>query len=50
MNGNYIATYESAQEANKLTGINFKYISSVCTGKTKSTHDYIFRFVDNGFN
>ena len=46
LNNNYIATYESAAEADKITGINYKYISKSCLGKVSQTHGYIFKFAD----
>ena len=44
LNENYIATYESAREAEKQTGIGYKMISRVCNGHRSNTHGYIFRF------
>lgn len=44
LDGNYIATYKSAREADKQTGIGYKLISRVCRGKRPYTHGYIFRF------
>lgn len=45
LNNNFIATYESAREAEKLTGIGYKMISRVCNGGRPHTHGYIFKFV-----
>ena len=44
INGNFIATYESAREAEKVTGIGFRMISRVCNGVRPHTHGYIFKF------
>lgn len=41
---NYIATYESAREAERKTGIGYKMISRVCKGERLHTHGYIFKF------
>ena len=43
---NYIATYESAREAERQTGIGYKMISRVCRGERPHTHGYIFKFVE----
>lgn len=48
--GNYIATYKSARIAEKETGISFKLISSVCNGKKRIAHGYIWRFEGDPFN
>lgn len=42
---NYIASYESAREAERKTGIGHKMISRVCKGERPNTHGYIFRFI-----
>ena len=44
LNGNYIATFNSAREAWKATGIGYKLISRVCKGERYHTHNYVFRF------
>lgn len=44
---NFIAEYESAREAEDVTGIGFKMISRVCHHKRKHTHGFIFRFKDD---
>ena len=41
---NYITEYESAREAEKVTGIGYKLISRVCNYQRPHTHGYIFRF------
>lgn len=46
LNMNYIATYESAREAERQTGIGYKMISRVCRGERPHTHGYIFKFVE----
>lgn len=43
LDGNFIATYKSAREVEKETGINYKYISKYCNGKGKN-NQYIFEF------
>lgn len=42
---NLIATYKSAREAEKATGIGFRMISRVAKGERKWTHGYNFQFV-----
>lgn len=44
LNMNRIAEYESAREAEKITGIGYKMISRVCNYQRPHTHGYIFRF------
>jgi len=44
LEGNFIATYESAREAEKETGIGYKMISRVCKGKRPHTHGFIWNF------
>jgi group I intron endonuclease len=44
LNGNFIGKYESAREAEKLTGISYKNISRYCNG-TRNHKQYIFKFV-----
>lgn len=44
LNGEYIATYESAREASKSLNIGYKLISRVCNKQRKSTCGYIFAF------
>ena len=44
-NKNRIATYNSAREAEKETGVGFRLISQVCNGTKKSAHGYIFQFL-----
>lgn len=46
--GNYIDTYISAREAEKITGCSYKHISSVCNGKRKTCGGYLWRFVESG--
>lgn len=48
--GNFIAEYESAREAEKVTGIGYKLISQVCNGKKRMAHNYIFRFKEDPFD
>lgn len=47
LNNNFIATFESAREAEYITGIGYKMISRVCNGKRPHTHNYIWRFTTN---
>lgn len=42
---NLIATFESAREAERQTGIGYKLISRVCNGERKSTYGYVFKFI-----
>ena len=44
LNLKYINEYESAREAEKITGIGYKMISRVCNGQRPYTHGYIFKF------
>lgn len=41
---NYIATYNSAREAETMTGVGYRLISQVCKGERKTSHGYIFMF------
>ena len=43
LNGNFVRRFNSATEAEQLTGINRKNISSVCNGKRKTAGGYIWR-------
>ena len=42
----FIATYSSMHEVERLTGIGFKMVSKVCRGERKSTHGYFFEFAE----
>ena len=44
LDNNFIATYESAREAEKITGIGYKMISRVCNGGRPYTHGFIWKF------
>lgn len=44
LDGNFIAKYNSAREAEKETGIGFRMISRVCKGERPCTHGFIFKF------
>jgi len=44
LDGNYIATFISAREAEKITGIGYRMISRVCINQRKHTHGYVFKF------
>ena len=48
--GKYIATYKSAREVQKETGISYKLISSVCNGSKRIAHGYIWRFEGDSFD
>lgn len=43
--GQVIAIYESAREASRKTGSNYKNISQVCNGKRKTHNGYRWSFV-----
>lgn len=40
----FVASYSSMHEVERLTGIGFRMVSKVCRGERKSTHGYIFEF------
>lgn len=42
---NFIASYESARDAERQTGIGHKLISRVCNEERKSTYGYVFKFI-----
>lgn len=44
--GEYVATYISAREAEKATGCPFKNISMVCNGKKHTCLGYVWKFAD----
>jgi len=48
-NGNFIRSYESVNEASRITGISRRWIQSICNPERpdKSAHGYIFRYSDN---
>ena len=46
LQNNFIATYKSAREAEKETGVGYKMISRVCNGGRPYTHGYIFKFTE----
>lgn len=47
--GNFIRSYESVNEASRITGISRRWIQSICNPERsdKSAHGYIFRYSDN---
>lgn len=45
--GEFIATYINAREAEKITGCPFKNISAVCKGQKHTCLGYVWRFVDD---
>lgn len=47
LNGNTIATYISIREAERKTGITSGQISQVCKGRNKTTHNYIFSYLES---
>ena len=47
LEGNLIAEYKNAREAERITGIGFKMISRVCNGDRPHTHGFIFKFKNN---
>lgn len=46
LDGVFIRSFDSAREAEKITGIGYKQISSVVTGRQKTTGGYIWRYKD----
>ena len=46
LDGNFIAEYESAREAERQTGIGYKMISRVAKGERPYTHGYVWKFND----
>ena len=44
LDGKYIASYESAREAERITGVDYKLISGVLRGITKSSNGYQWRY------
>jgi len=48
MNGNFIKRYESVNEASICTGINRRWIQSICNPERpdKSAHGYVFKYLD----
>lgn len=47
--GQYVATYISAREAERITGCPFKNISAVCHGKKHTCLGYIWKFAEENF-
>jgi len=45
LDNNFIATYKSAREAERITGIGYKMISRVCKGGRPHTHGFRWEFV-----
>ena len=46
LEGEFISIFVSAREANALTGVSYKSISDVVTGKQKTAGGYIWRYSD----
>ena len=44
VDGNFINTYKSAREAERITGIGYKMISRVCNGGRPHTHGFVWKF------
>jgi hypothetical protein len=42
--GNYINTYGSARDVERILGIPYKSVSQVCNGQKRQSHGYICRF------
>ena len=49
MTGNFLCVYESVREAGRKNYIPASAISAVCRGEKKSTHGYIWRYVEFNF-
>lgn len=47
MNNQLLATYESAKEAERQTGIDHSQIAAVCKGKRRQTHNYIWKYLED---
>ena len=47
MEGNVIDTFESLSDAENKTGISNINIGGVCKGRRKSTHGYVFKFLNH---
>lgn len=47
LNHNFIEEYSTITEADKLTGINFRYISRVAKGERKTAGGYIWEYVND---
>lgn len=45
LNGNFICSYPSAQEAGRQLGFSSSAITSTCRGEYKQTHGFIFKYV-----
>lgn len=46
LEGEFISNFVSAREANAITGVSYKSISDVVTGKQKTAGGYIWRYSD----
>lgn len=47
INKQLVATYESANEAERQTGIDHSQIIAVCRGKRKTAHGYIWKYLED---
>lgn len=45
LEGNFIQSFPSAQEAGRQLKISASLVSSVCRGEQKATHGYVFKYV-----
>lgn len=45
--GNLLATFPSAREAERCTGVGYKQISAVCNGSKKTAHGFVWRFLES---
>ena len=48
--GKFLAVYESTREAGRQNNIPYQSIVSVCSGKQKTAHGYIWRYVEKELN
>lgn len=46
-NGDFVATYASAAEASRQTGINQSHIGECCKGKLFTAGNYLWRYENN---
>lgn len=50
LDGEVVAEYKSAVDAEAITGISRKLISAVCCGEKRVAHDYVWRFKNDPFD
>lgn len=46
LNGNFIASFKSMNEAGKITGCNYRHIGEVCAGKRKTTGGFKWKYFE----